>query len=215
MSTNSEQLALLDSHIRDIPDFPKPGIIFKDITPLLSNAAAFTVAVDMLAEHLCDSDIDFIACPEARGFIWAAPLAYRLDAGITLIRKPGKLPADTIEYTFDLEYGSDALSIHADAFAGKPNPSVLIVDDVLATGGTAQATFPRWPISACWFARYLSTELLTTRAALCSSNEIRVTSIIGRDYEGLTTHGSVAPPTMKDPLTQKSLVRIEKQLLAR
>jgi adenine phosphoribosyltransferase len=140
MSTNSEQLALLDSHIRDIPDFPKPGIIFKDITPLLSNAAAFTVAVDMLAEHLCDSDIDFIACPEARGFIWAAPLAYRLDAGITLIRKPGKLPADTIEYTFDLEYGSDAFSIHADAFAGKPNPSVLIVDDVLATGGTAQAT---------------------------------------------------------------------------
>ena len=140
MSLNSEQLAILDSHIRDIPDFPKPGIIFKDITPLLSNAAAFTLAVDMLAERLSESDIDFIACPEARGFLWAAPLAYRLGAGITLIRKPGKLPADTLEHTYDLEYGSDTLSIHADAFAGKPNPSVLIVDDVLATGGTARAT---------------------------------------------------------------------------
>ena len=140
MSLNSEQLAILDRHIRDIPDFPKPGIIFKDITPLLSNAAAFTLAVDMLAERLRDSDIDFIACPESRGFIWAAPLAYRLGAGITLIRKPGKLPADTIDHTFDLEYGSDILSIHADAFVSKPNPSVLIVDDVLATGGTAKAT---------------------------------------------------------------------------
>ena len=140
MSTRSEKLAILERQIRDVPDFPKPGIIFKDITPLLSNAAAFTVAVDMLAERLRDSDIDFIACPEARGFLWAAPLAYRLDAGITLIRKPGKLPADTIEHTYDLEYGSDTLSIDADAFPGKPNPSVLIVDDVLATGGTAKAT---------------------------------------------------------------------------
>ena len=140
MSTHSEQLAILDSHIRDIPDFPKPGIIFKDITPLLSNAAAFTVAVDMLAKRLSDSDIDFVACPEARGFLWAAPLAYRLNAGITLIRKPGKLPADTIDHTYDLEYGSDTLSIHTDAFAGKPNPNVLIVDDVLATGGTAKAS---------------------------------------------------------------------------
>lgn len=140
MSTCSEQLAILDSHIRDVPDFPKPGIIFKDITPLLSSATAFTTAVDMLAERLSDSDVDFIACPEARGFIWAAPLAYRLGAGITLIRKPGKLPSSTIDHTFDLEYGSDTLSIHADAFASKPNPSVLIVDDVLATGGTAKAT---------------------------------------------------------------------------
>jgi adenine phosphoribosyltransferase len=140
MSMRSEQLAILKSHIRDIPDFPKPDIIFKDITPLLSNAVAFQTAIDMLAERLSDSDIDFIACPEARGFIWAAPLAYRLGAGITLIRKPGKLPADTIDHTFELEYGSDTLSIHADAFASQPNPNVLIVDDVLATGGTAKAT---------------------------------------------------------------------------
>lgn len=140
MSKRSEQLATLESHIRDIPDFPKPGIIFKDITPLLSNAAAFKTAIDMLAERLSEYDLDFIACPEARGFIWAAPLAYRLGAGVTLIRKPGKLPADTLEHTFDLEYGSDTLSIHVDAFASNPNPSVLIVDDVLATGGTARAT---------------------------------------------------------------------------
>ncbi len=140
MTTRSEDLAILQSHIRDVPDFPKPGIIFKDITPLLSNAAAFNLAVDMLAERLSESGIDFIACPEARGFLWAAPLAYRLDAGITLIRKPGKLPADTIDHTYDLEYGSDTLSIHADALASKPNPNVLIVDDVLATGGTAKAS---------------------------------------------------------------------------
>ena len=140
MSKRSEQLATLESHIRDIPDFPKPGIIFKDITPLLSNAAGFKTAIDMLAERLSEYDLDFIACPDARGFIWAAPLAYRLGAGVTLIRKPGKLPADTLEHTFDLEYGSDTLSIHVDAFASNPNPSVLIVDDVLATGGTARAT---------------------------------------------------------------------------
>ena len=140
MSKRSEQLATLESHVRDIPDFPKPGIIFKNITPLLSNAAAFKTAIDMLAERLSEYDLDFIACPEARGFIWAAPLAYRLGAGVTLIRKPGKLPADTIKHTFDLEYGSDTLSIHVDAFASNPNPSVLIVDDVLATGGTARAT---------------------------------------------------------------------------
>ena len=140
MSTHSKQIAKLKSHIRDIPDFPKPGIIFKDITPLLSNPPAFKMAVDMLADRLGGLDVDFIACPEARGFILAAPLAYQLDAGITLIRKPGKLPANTIEHTFDLEYGSDTLSIHTDAFASKPNPSVLIVDDVLATGGTVKAT---------------------------------------------------------------------------
>ena len=140
MSTYSKQIAKLKSHIRDIPDFPKPGIIFKDITPLLSNPPAFKMVVDMLADRLSGLEVDFIACPEARGFILAAPLAYQLGAGITLIRKSGKLPADTIDHTFDLEYASDTLSIHTDAFASRPNPSVLIVDDVLATGGTARAT---------------------------------------------------------------------------
>lgn len=139
MNTLSQRLALVDSNIRDIPNFPKPGIVFKDITPLLSDPIAFKTAIDLLEESLTGSAIDFIACPEARGFIWAAPLAYRLGAGVTLIRKPGKLPATTIEQTFDLEYGSDSLAIHADAFARKPNPNVLIVDDVLATGGTARA----------------------------------------------------------------------------
>lgn len=140
MSVSPEQLALLDSAIRDIPDFPKPGIIFKDITTLISNPLAFKTAIDLFVEQLEGTEIDYIACPEARGFVWAAPLAYRLNAGVTLVRKPGKLPSTTLEHTFDLEYGSDTLTIHADAFADMSSPSVLIVDDVLATGGTATAT---------------------------------------------------------------------------
>ena len=140
MNASPEQLAILDSTIRDVPDFPKPGIVFKDITTLISNPLAFKTAIDLFVEQLSDKEIDFIACPEARGFVWAAPLAYRLDAGVTLIRKPGKLPSATLEHTFDLEYGSDTLTIHADAFADKISPNVLIVDDVLATGGTAAAT---------------------------------------------------------------------------
>ena len=140
MSQLSERLALLDSHVRDVPNFPEPGIVFKDITPLLSNPVAFKTAIDLMAEKHANTDIDFIACPEARGFIWAGPLADRLEAGITLIRKPGKLPSRTIEREYQLEYGSDVLSIHADAFANKANPNVLVVDDVLATGGTARTT---------------------------------------------------------------------------
>lgn len=107
---------------------------------MISNRLAFKTAIDLFVEQLAGKEIDFIACPEARGFVWAAPLAYRLDAGVTLIRKPGKLPSATLEHTFDLEYGSDTLTIHADAFADKISPNVLIVDDVLATGGTAAAT---------------------------------------------------------------------------
>ena len=140
MTVRSKRLAMLDRIIRDIPDFPKPGIVFKDITTLISNPLAFKTAIDLFVEQLDDQDIDFIACPEARGFVWAAPLAYQLGAGVTLVRKPGKLPSATLQHTFDLEYGSDTLAIHADAFAEKDNPNVLIVDDVLATGGTAKAT---------------------------------------------------------------------------
>lgn len=140
MSQLSDGLALIGSHVRDIQNFPEPGIVFKDITPLLSNPVAFKTAIDLMEEQHANTDIDFIACPEARGFIWAGPLAYRMNAGITLIRKPGKLPSSTLEREFDLEYGSDVLSIHSDAFSGKVNPNVLVVDDVLATGGTAMAT---------------------------------------------------------------------------
>ena len=120
--------------IRDIPDFPKPGIIFKDITPLLVNGQAFHRAVDLIAAHYRDTPIDQIVCVEARGFIMGAPLAYKLGAGLVPVRKPGKLPAETIQTTYELEYGTDTLEIHADAIPEGGN--VLIADDLLATGGT-------------------------------------------------------------------------------
>lgn len=123
--------------IRDVPDFPKPGILFKDITPLLSDPKAFGAAIDQLAERYAGAGVDTIAAAEARGFIFGAPLALRLNAGFVPIRKPGKLPHATVALQYDLEYGSDSLEVHADAF---PEGSrVLLLDDVLATGGTMRA----------------------------------------------------------------------------
>lgn len=121
--------------IRDVPDYPKPGILFKDITPLLADHAAFTKVVDELGDGFT---FDKVVGIEARGFILAAPVAYRSGAGFVPVRKKGKLPADTFEASYDLEYGSATIEVHADAF--DPGDRVLIVDDVLATGGTAQAT---------------------------------------------------------------------------
>lgn len=132
-----KKLELIAAHIRTVLDFPKLGIHFQDITPLLSNPDAFAACIDLMAEAVEPLNIDYIACPEARGFIFGAPLAYRLSVGITLIRKAGKLPADTHSQHFNLEYGQDAFEIHQDAF--KPNAKVLIIDDVLATGGSAVA----------------------------------------------------------------------------
>jgi adenine phosphoribosyltransferase len=123
--------------IRDIPDFPKPGILFKDITPLLGNAEQFKRAIDMCVERYQDKAIQKVVCVEARGFIVGAPLAAKLGVGLIPIRKPGKLPCDTIKQTYDLEYGTDTLEIHADAIA--PGDRILIVDDLLATGGTVSA----------------------------------------------------------------------------
>jgi len=122
------------TYIRDIPDYPKPGIVFKDITPLLADRTAFARAIEELADGL---DFDKVAGIEARGFILAAPVAYRYGAGFVPLRKKGKLPFTTIERSYDLEYGTAAMEVHADAFA--PGERVLIVDDVLATGGTASA----------------------------------------------------------------------------
>ncbi len=135
MSASSE--LNLSDFIRDIPDFPKPGILFRDITPLLSDPAAFTAAVQRMAEPFRDAHIDLIAAAEARGFLFAAPLAVELGIGLVPIRKPGKLPAETLDYSYQLEYGSDTLEIHADAIPAGAN--VLVVDDLLATGGTIQA----------------------------------------------------------------------------
>jgi len=125
------------SLIRDIPDFPKPGVVFKDITPVLADPRAFADLVDGLCAPYPLGTIDKVAGIEARGFILATPVAEQLKAGFIPIRKPGKLPAEVIRQTYELEYGSDALEMHRDAV--RPGDRVLIVDDVLATGGTAAA----------------------------------------------------------------------------
>ena len=124
-------------HIRDVPDFPKEGILFKDITPMFQNPEAFQAAVDMAAEPLMDAGIDVVLGVEARGFIIGAPIAYKLGAGFALVRKAGKLPWEKTQATYELEYGTDTLEIHKDAIAS--GMKVLIADDVLATGGTASA----------------------------------------------------------------------------
>ncbi|PJA24292.1 MAG: adenine phosphoribosyltransferase [Alphaproteobacteria bacterium CG_4_10_14_0_2_um_filter_63_37] len=127
----------LKNAIRDVPDFPKPGIVFKDITTLLADPASFQRAIDALADRYVGQEIRRIVAVEARGFIFGAALAYKLGAGLILVRKPGKLPADTRSVSYDLEYGTDVLEIHADAL--EPGDRVLVVDDVLATGGTVGA----------------------------------------------------------------------------
>jgi adenine phosphoribosyltransferase len=123
--------------IRDIPDFPKPGILFRDITPLLANAAAFRKAIVGLSTPFRNHGIDVIVAAEARGFIFAAPMAIELEAGFVPIRKPGKLPFDTHAFHYELEYGVDTLEMHIDGVS--PGQRVLVVDDLLATGGTVSA----------------------------------------------------------------------------
>jgi len=127
----------LKKHIRDIPDFPKEGIIFKDITTLLKDGSAFAAAVDRIAEEYADKKIDVVLSVEARGFIFGAAVAYKLGVGLVPVRKKGKLPHKTHSVTYDLEYGKDTLEIHQDAFP--KGARVLIVDDLLATGGTVSA----------------------------------------------------------------------------
>jgi adenine phosphoribosyltransferase len=128
----------LRSCIRDIPDFPKEGILFKDITPLLLNPEAFEAAMDAIEGHLKGHEFDKIAAIESRGFPFGAALALRRKCGLILVRKPGKLPADTISQSFDLEYGQDTLEMHRDAIT--PGEKILIIDDLLATGGTLEAS---------------------------------------------------------------------------
>lgn len=127
----------LAAMVRDVPDFPKPGILFKDITPLLQDAEAFRQAIDRMAEAWAGKKIDVVLGIEARGFLFASALAYKLNAGLVIVRKPGKLPYKTKSVTYALEYGTDSLQIHDDAL--RAGQRVLIVDDVLATGGTVNA----------------------------------------------------------------------------
>ncbi len=128
----------LKSLVRTIVDFPKPGILFYDITTLLKDKAGFAKLIDAMAAHYIERKVDLVLGIEARGFIFGPALAYRLNAGFVPVRKPGKLPAPVARVTYDLEYGSDTLEIHKDAI--QPDQRVVLVDDLLATGGTMEAT---------------------------------------------------------------------------
>lgn len=134
-TTDCEPLKAL---IRTVPDFPKPGILFYDITTLLKDPKGFAALIDALAQYYIDKSIDLVLGIEARGFIFGPALAYRLNAGFVPVRKPRKLPGPTARVTYDLEYGSDSLEIHVDAI--EPGQRVVVVDDLLATGGTMEAT---------------------------------------------------------------------------
>jgi adenine phosphoribosyltransferase len=131
------RIARLAGLIRDVPDFPKPGIVFKDITTLLKDPAGLRLALDLMAERLEGLEVDRIVAMESRGFIFGTPLAARLGVGFVPVRKPGKLPAATASESYALEYGTDTLEIHRDAI--EPGMRVAVVDDLLATGGTAEA----------------------------------------------------------------------------
>lgn len=128
---------LVKACIRDIPDFPKPGIIFKDITTAIKDPVAFRRIVDFITEEFKNEGIDYVAGIESRGFIFGAPVAYNLGAGLVVVRKPGKLPAEVEQVEYELEYGTDCVEIHKDAI--EEGKKVLLIDDLLATGGTAAA----------------------------------------------------------------------------
>ena len=127
----------LKSYIRDIPDFPEPGILYRDITPLLQDSAAFRHTIDSLEEHYRGDSVDAIVAVESRGFLFGAPLAYRMGVPMVPIRKPGKLPGKTLAAEYILEYGTDQVEIHVDGIS--PGQRVLLLDDLLATGGTLEA----------------------------------------------------------------------------
>ena len=132
------QIEQIEALIRDVPDFPEPGIVFKDITPVLADPLAFSTIIDLIVVHFGRGNVDKVVGIEARGFILGAPVAYHFGAGVIPVRKKGKLPYETIEEEYALEYGTATLEIHTDAVT--PGERVLVVDDVLATGGTAAAT---------------------------------------------------------------------------
>src|SRR6266700_2273472 len=138
VTTKTMNCEPLKSLIREVPDFPKKGILFYDITTLLKDKLGFAMLIDALSEHYLEKDIDLVLGMEARGFIFGPALAYRLNAGFVPVRKPGKLPAVTAKYDYALEYGTNTLEIHRDAI--EKGQRVIIVDDLLATGGTAEAT---------------------------------------------------------------------------
>ncbi|MDT2757809.1 adenine phosphoribosyltransferase [Enterococcus asini] len=128
----------LKDYVASIPDYPKPGIIFRDISPLMADGEAYREATKQIVDYAKEKAIDMVVGPEARGFIVGCPVAFELGVGFAPVRKPGKLPRETISVSYDLEYGTDTLTLHADAI--KPGQRVLVCDDLLATGGTVKAT---------------------------------------------------------------------------
>jgi adenine phosphoribosyltransferase len=138
VKAHDPRLELLRARVRDVPDFPKPGILFRDLTPLMGDGAAMRACIDLLAERIAPLGADVVVAVESRGFIFGAPVAAALGLGFAPVRKPGKLPHKTLRRTYDLEYGTDSLEMHADAVG--PGLRAVIVDDLLATGGTAAAT---------------------------------------------------------------------------
>ncbi|HEY0871294.1 MAG TPA: adenine phosphoribosyltransferase [Acidothermaceae bacterium] len=176
--TAGEVEELIRGLVRDVPDYPSPGILFKDITPLLADAAAFAAIVDALVEQHAPGSIDKVVGIEARGFILAAPVAYHLNAGFVPMRKKGKLPYQTFETSYALEYASATIEVHRDAFA--PGDRVLIVDDVLATGGTALAALDlvhRAGGTPVGFSFLLELRALAGRAALAGAGEGHIRSL--------------------------------------
>ena len=138
MTATAQQLEYLKNSIKSIQDYPKPGILFRDVTSLLEDPKAYALSIDLLVERYKNAGITKVVGTEARGFLFGAPVALGLGVGFVPVRKPGKLPRETISETYDLEYGTDQLEIHVDAI--KPGDKVLVVDDLLATGGTVDAT---------------------------------------------------------------------------
>ena len=161
------QIEQIEALIRDVPDFPEPGIVFKDITPVLADPIAFSTIIDLIVVHFGRGNVDKVVGIEARGFILGAPVAYHFGAGIIPVRKKGKLPYETLEESYALEYGTAALEIHTDAV--QAGERVLVVDDVLATGGTAKAAaslVERVGGKVCGIATLIELEFLNGRDKL-------------------------------------------------
>lgn len=183
MTLTENDFDYVRSTVREVPDFPKPGILFLDITTATKDAKAMNLMIEFLYNKFKDEKIDYVAGIESRGFIFGAPLACKLNAGFVPIRKPNKLPADTIKESYSLEYGTDTIEMHADAV--KTGDRVLVIDDLLATGGTA--------VAACNLVRKAGAEVVASAFVIelnplkgrekIESNGVKVVSMLGYDLD--------------------------------